>query len=65
MGIGDGISKNKNNNIGNKCLLVELVLDKTFPLLNEKVARVMLEVDRKDFAQKNPYTFNMCFICND
>jgi protein-L-isoaspartate(D-aspartate) O-methyltransferase len=45
-------------NMANKCLLTELVLsgyDKTKFITTEKVANVMLEVDRFDFAPNNPY----------
>ena len=45
-------------NMANKCLLTELVLsnyDSTKFISTEKVANVMLEVDRFDFAPNNAY----------
>ena len=55
-------------NMANKCLLAELVLsgyDSTKFISNEKIANVMLEVDRFDFAQKDPYLNRPTYIgCN-
>ena len=42
-------------NMSNKCLLAELVLSDFEALCTDKVAEVMLEVDRKDFAPSNFY----------
>ena len=41
--------------MSNKCLLAELVLSDFDALRTDKVAEVMLEVDRKDFAPWNFY----------
>lgn len=40
-------------NLGNKFLLIELI--QTDFIKSEKVAQVMLDVDRNDFAPRNPY----------
>ena len=41
-------------NLGNKFLVIELI--KTDCIRSQKVAEVMLEVDRNNFAPRNPYT---------
>ena len=52
-------------NMANKCLLSELVLsnyDSTKFISTEKVANVMLEVDRFDFAPNNAYINRPIYI---
>ena len=40
-------------NLGNKCLIMHLIQSNY--ITSEKVAKVMLDVDRNDFAPSNPY----------